>query len=149
MARQTTQSDPAAGPAVTPSPAEGRCRLGLHLGPRGFTIVAQVSWTSVPVSAAEEENGGAPEERVALGLVRGMRKLRDAFAGLLRENEDLREENRRLRSALAGCVEVCGGLLERAAGEALLEGHEADHARAWLALHDAGRLLGEPRPPAD
>ena len=146
MARQAPQSDPAAGTALTPSPAEGRCRLGMRLGPRGFTIVAQVSWPSAPETGAEEE--GPLEERVALGLARGMRKLRDAFAGLLRENEDLREENRRLRSALAGCVEACGGLLERAAGEALLEGHEADHARAWLALHDAGRLLGEPRPPA-
>jgi regulator of replication initiation timing len=78
-------------------------------------------------------------------LVSSFRKLRDTFTGLLEENRLLREENQHLREVLSECVEACARFVDHPQAEALHEGQEVDHARAWLALDTAKGVLAQPK----
>src|SRR4051812_28493233 len=132
---------------VTRAASGGDCQVCVDLRPDGFTFLAHVQ-----LPPAEEPDSA---RRLLDGVLRRVDSFRQRFREQLDgpvvevlEVTDPYEENQRLRAALEGCVAACEPLLERADESSCCEGCEGDHARAWLALDEARRVLAEASRPA-
>ncbi len=80
-------------------------------------------------------------QRIFQGLSQEIREARRA----IRENVALREENRQLRQALAGCVDACGRFLSPCMEDST-DPEGEDHVRARQSLDHARQLLADDRP---
>jgi hypothetical protein len=145
----------------------------LQVNPDGLSFLAQVRFPSCPevprraLPGPADESGAADDllpvpEVSASGevdtgtLLRILRQVHELVHGCSDpdgaspapdweglERARLEEENRQLREALDDCVTACDRFLERAGDALPVEGYEADHAEAQLALDRARRALGQ------